>query len=89
MDAGKTKIKDQASKTYNDARSVARCLNVMGLVSLKMGVIGTLLIVIFMFHDLDNWKIKVTMAVITLFYGVIFKLIAYVVEQRVLHHYVH
>jgi len=75
--------------TINDARAVARCLNVMGLVSLKMGVIGTLLIVIFMFHDLANWKIKVTMAVITLFYGVVFKLIAYVVEQRVLSHYVH
>lgn len=75
--------------TIIDARAVARCLNVMGLVSLKMGVIGTLLIVIFMFHDLDNWKIKVTMAVITLFYGVVFKLIAYVVEQRVLNHYVH
>ena len=75
--------------TINDARNVARCLNVMGLVSLKMGVIGTLLIVIFMFHDLANWKIKVTMAVITLFYGVVFKLIAYVVEQRVLSHYVH
>jgi len=42
-----------------------------------------------MFHDLANWKIKVTMAVITLFYGVVFKLIAYVVEQRVLNHYVH
>ena len=75
--------------TIIDARAVARCLNVMGLVSLKMGVIGTLLIVIFMFHDLANWKIKVTMAVITLFYGVVFKLIAYVVEQRVLSHYVH
>ena len=75
--------------TIIDARAVARCLKVMGLVSLKMGVIGTLLIVIFMFHDLDNWKIKVTMAVITLFYGVVFKLIAYVVEQRVLNHYVH
>ena len=75
--------------TIIDARAVARCLNVMGLVSLKMGVIGTLLIVIFMFHDLDNWKIKVTMAVITLVYGVVFKLIAYVVEQRVLNHYVH
>ena len=48
----------------------------MGLVSLKMGVIGTLLIVIFMFHDLDNWKLKVTMAVITLVYGVVLKLIA-------------
>ena len=75
--------------TIIDARAVARCLNVMGLVSLKMGVIGTLLIVIFMFHDLDNWKLKVTMAIITLVYGVVFKLIAYVVEQRVLNHYVH
>ena len=61
----------------------------MGLVSLKMGVIGTLLIVIFMFHDLDNWKVKVTMAVITLVYGVVLKLLAYVLEQRVLNHYVH
>ena len=54
-----------------------------------MGVIGTLLIVIFMFHDLDNWKVKVTMAVITLVYGVVLKLLAYVLEQRVLNHYVH
>ncbi|MDE0788602.1 MAG: hypothetical protein OSB06_07975 [SAR324 cluster bacterium] len=75
--------------TIIDARAVARCLNVMGLVSLKMGVIGTLLIVIFMFHDLDNWKVKVTMAVITLVYGVVLKLLAYVLEQRVLNHYVH
>jgi hypothetical protein len=38
---------------------------------------------------LDNWKVKVTMAVITLVYGVVLKLLAYVLEQRVLNHYVH
>ncbi len=72
--------------SISDANSVARCLKVMGDVSLIMGIIGTFIGVIFSLNYLQqgaNLAPAIGIAVVTLFYGFLFKLLSYVAEQRV------
>lgn len=72
--------------SISDANSVARCLKVMGDVSLIMGIIGTFIGAVFILHNLQsviNIGPPVSVAAITLAYGAFFKLISYVAEQRV------
>ena len=72
--------------TISGASSVARCLKVMGDVSLIMGIIGTFLEAILLLqnmHSILNIGPHLSVAAITLAYGVFFKLLAYVAEQRV------
>ena len=77
--------------TIKDASSVVRCLNVMGNVAWKMGILGTLIGVALLLKSWDqinNVGAALTVASLTLFYGVLFKLLTYVAEQRVRNHYI-
>ena len=72
--------------SISEANSVARCLKVMGDVSMLMGIFGTILGAVLMLQNLQ----KITdigpylaIAAITLIYGTFFKLVSYVAEQRV------
>ena len=72
--------------TISGASSVARCLKVMGDVSLIMGIIGTFIEAILLLqnmHSILNIGPHLSVTAITLAYGVFFKLLAYVAEQRV------
>jgi len=72
--------------TISGASSVARCLKVMGDVSMIMGIIGTFIGVIMILqkmHSILNIGQPLSYAVIPLAYGVLFKLVSYVAEQRV------
>ncbi len=72
--------------TISGANSVARCLKVMGDVSIIMGIIGTFIgAIIFLqsMHSILNIGQPLSYAVIPLAYGVFFKLLTYVAEQRV------
>ena len=72
--------------TISGASSVARCLKVMGDVSMIMGIIGTFIGVIMILqkmHSILNIGQPLSYAVIPLAYGVLFKLLTYVAEQRV------
>jgi len=76
--------------SISDAVSVARCLNVMGNVSWKMGILGTLIggaLILKSLEQIDNVNDALTIAFLTLVYGLLFKLISYVAEQRVLNLY--
>ncbi len=76
--------------SISDAVSVARCLNVMGNVSWKMGILGTLIggaLILKSLEQIDNVNDALTVAFLTLVYGLLFKLISYVAEQRVLNLY--
>ena len=77
--------------SIKDASSVVRCLNVMGNVAWKMGILGTLIGVALLLKSWDqinNVGAALTVASLTLFYGVLFKLLTYVSEQRVRNHYI-
>ena len=72
--------------TISSASSVARCLKVMGDVSLIMGVIGTFIDVMLLIQKMNsilNLGPHLSVAALTLAYGVFFKLLTYVAEQRV------
>ena len=72
--------------TISGANSVARCLKVMGDVSLIMGIIGTFIgAILFLqnMHSILNLGQPLSVTAITLAYGVFFKLLTYVAEQRV------
>ena len=78
--------------SIHDARSVARCMNVMGNTAWKMGIIGTLIggaLLLKNLEKINNVNEALTIAFLTLVYGLIIKLFCYVAEQRVLNHYVH
>jgi len=71
--------------SISEANSVARCLKVMGDVSLIMGLIGTFLGTVFTFQNLtqdSNLGQELTVASLTLAYGIVLKLVSYVAEQR-------
>jgi len=72
--------------TISGASSVARCLKVMGDVSLIMGIIGTFIDVMLLLQKMNsilNLGPYLSVAALTLAYGVFFKLLTYVAEQRV------
>lgn len=72
--------------SLQDARSTSRCLQVMGNTAFIMGVFGTLIGVILILQKLDDQSALAAasaVATITLVYGVFFKLLAYVADQRV------
>ena len=72
--------------SISDASSVARCLKVMGDVSLIMGIIGTFIEAMLLLqnmHSILNIGPHLSVTAITLAYGVFFKLLSYVAEQRV------
>ena len=76
--------------SIHDARSVARCMNVMGNSAWKMGIIGTLIggaLLLKNLEKINNVNEALTIAFLTLVYGLIIKLFCYVAEQRVLNHY--
>jgi len=78
--------------SISDAKSVARCLNVMGNVSWKMGILGTLIggaLILKSLEQIDDVNNALTVAFLTLVYGLLFKLVSYVAEQRVLNLYSH
>ena len=78
--------------SIHDARSVARCMNVMGNSAWKMGIIGTLIggaLLLKNLEKINNVNEALTIAFLTLVYGLIIKLFCYVAEQRVLNHYMH
>ena len=78
--------------SIHDARSVARCMNVMGNSAWKMGIIGTLIggaLLLKNLEKINNVNEALTIAFLPLVYGLIIKLFCYVAEQRVLNHYVH
>ena len=84
---GKTK-----KVTINDARSVARCMNVMGNTAWKMGIVGTFIggaLLLQNMGKINNLNESITVVFLTLGYGLIFKIFCYVAEQRVLNHYLH
>ncbi len=69
-----------------DARSTVRCLKVMGDVSLVMGIIASLIGGLTILRELESIKQfggPVSVMALGLLYGIIFKLIAYVAENRV------
>jgi hypothetical protein len=77
--------------SIHDARSVARCMNVMGNSAWKMGIIGTLIggaLLLKNLEKINNVNEALTIAFLTLVYGLIIKLFCYVAEQRVMNHYV-
>jgi len=77
--------------SIHDARSVARCMNVMGNSAWKMGIVGTLIggaLLLQSWGKINNVNEALTVAFLTLVYGLIFKLFCYVAEQRVMNHYV-
>ena len=77
--------------SIHDARSVARCMNVMGNSAWKMGIVGTLVggaLLLKNLENINNVNEALTIAFLTLVYGLIFKLFCYVAEQRVMNHYV-
>ncbi|MDP7631201.1 MAG: MotA/TolQ/ExbB proton channel family protein, partial [SAR324 cluster bacterium] len=64
----------------------SRCLQVLGNTALLMGIFGTLIGVILILQTLDDLSALApasAIASITLFYGTLFKLLAYVADQRV------
>ena len=72
--------------TISSASSVARCLKVIGDVSLIMGIIGTFINVMLLLQKMNsilNLGPYLSVTAITLAYGVFFKLLTYVAEQRV------
>ncbi|MBT3214097.1 MAG: hypothetical protein HN351_05580 [Deltaproteobacteria bacterium] len=72
--------------SISEANSVARCLKVMGDVSLLMGIIGTFVGAIITLNYLQlgaDLAPSIGIAVVTMFYGFLFKLLSYVAEQRV------
>lgn len=72
--------------SLQDARSTSRCLQVMGNTAFIMGVFGTLIGVILILQTLEDSSMLAAasaVAIITLFYGTLFKLLAYVADQRV------
>mgnify|MGYP000861928962 CR=1 FL=1 len=72
--------------TISGASSVARCLKVMGDVSLIIGIIGTFINVMLLLQKMNsilNLGPYLSVASIALAYGVFFKLLTYVAEQRV------
>ena len=67
-------------------------MNVMGNSAWKMGIIGTLIggaLLLKNLEKINNVNEALTIAFLTLVYGLIIKLFCYVAEQRVLNHYVH
>ncbi|MBC8258880.1 MAG: hypothetical protein H8E38_07685 [SAR324 cluster bacterium] len=72
--------------SYADANSVARCLKVMGDVSLTMGIIGTFIGAILITQKLEQFSNighALNVASLTLVYGIVLKLVSFVAEQRV------
>jgi len=72
--------------SISEANSVARCLKVMGDVSMLMGIIGTFVGAILTLNYLQlgaDIAPSIGIAVVTMFYGFLFKLVSYVAEQRV------
>jgi len=70
----------------SEANSVARCLKVMGDVSMLMGIFGTILGTVILLQNLKQITDigpSIAVAAITLIYGTFFKLVSYVAEQRV------
>jgi len=77
--------------SIKDAASVVRCLNVMGNVAWKMGILGTLIgiaLLLKSWNEINNVGASLTVASLTLFYGILFKLLTYVAEQRIRNHYI-
>ena len=69
----------------SEANSVARCLKVMGDVSMLMGIFGTILGTVILLQNLKQITDigpSIAVAAITLIYGTFFKLVSYVAEQR-------
>ena len=72
--------------TISGASSVVRCLKVIGDVSIVMGIIGAFIgaiVILQNMHSILNLGQPLSYAVIPLAYGVFFKLLTYVAEQRV------
>ncbi len=73
----------------DDANSAARCLKVKGDAGFVMGILGTVIGVILMIRDISAFAETqdllnaVSVASITLFYGLLYKLLCYIAEQRV------
>ena len=73
----------------DDANSAARCLKVKGDAGFVMGILGTVIGVILMIRDISAFAETqdllnaVSVASISLFYGLLYKLLCYIAEQRV------
>lgn len=65
---------------------VSKCLNTMGNMTVVMGIIGTFIGAILTLNYLQqgiDLAPSIGIAVVTMFYGFLFKLLSYVAEQRV------
>ena len=75
--------------TAEDAQSAARCLKVKGDAGFIMGVIGTVIGVMLLMRNINDFPEvqdllnAITVGLITLYYGFIYKLLCYIAEQRV------
>ena len=73
----------------DDANSAARCLKVKGDAGFIMGILGTVIGAIIMIRDISAYietqdlLNAVSVASITIFYGLLYKLLCYIAEQRV------
>ena len=73
----------------DDANSAARCLKVKGDAGFIMGILGTVIGAIIMIRDISAYTETqdmlnaVSVASITIFYGLLYKLLCYIAEQRV------
>ncbi len=73
----------------DDAQSAVRCLKVKGDAGFIMGVIGTVIGVMLLMRNINDFPEvqdllnAITVGLITLYYGFIYKLLCYIAEQRV------
>ena len=73
----------------DDANSAARCLKVKGDAGFIMGILGTVIGAVIMIRDISAYTETqdllnaVSVASITIFYGLLYKLLCYIAEQRV------
>ena len=73
----------------DDANSAARCLKVKGDAGFIMGILGTVIGAVIMIRDISAYTETqdllnaVSVASITIFYGLLYKLLCYIAEHRV------
>jgi hypothetical protein len=73
----------------DDANSAVRCLKVKGDAGFIMGILGTIIGAIIIIRDITTFietqdlLNAVSVASITIFYGLLYKLLCYIAEQRV------
>ena len=72
--------------TADNAQSAARCLKVMGDSGFLMGIVGTFIGAVLILRNseaIEDIGTAVSVALITLFYGTICKLLCYIADQRI------